>query len=435
MEILDIWKYQTLGTLPAEYGEALSYGEQVAILSYELHKAMETLNGINQQLSQLGSQINKLDNVTDQIIDAIDQMGEELDNSQAKINWLEQRLNVFNTGLQEQITQLSNATASNISDIGSLNANFISLKQSVSNQLVDFNSQIIGISASLTSRFEDLEESLKNYLLDLNGYRTGNQILVKDPVSGSIMTLNQTLEKLLDYMQNFAGLTVGQYDDLEITMEEYDNLNVGYMQYNTSAKFIFFPWLLEKKIKKEMETFISAYEKKINDLYQRLLANTEGLNPLTLNYSTAIEISQQVANLTLMAPDIKSYESFGLTMDEYDSLKYTMLEYQKRFIPEVIFKELDNPSLELRTYSRSGDVYDLYYRAEIETTNLSDTMIEILKSQGFETVMLECEVVNAKPDVMFSIETDDRFIVSISFLEKRNNSYVTIHHALKEKEN
>lgn len=92
-------------------------------------------------------------------------------------------------------------------------------------------------------KFTKLYTALKQYIDDSIAYTTGARVTVKNPVTGSITTLNAALSDLMNYIETIGSVTMRQYDSLKLTMAQYESYRITKREYRLRAYFIFFKLL------------------------------------------------------------------------------------------------------------------------------------------------------------------------------------------------
>lgn len=288
-----IWQLQSNAVLPLVYDEALSYGQQIAHLLHRVNELQQDIITVGNIL-QNGNWTQRIDELAEQLNNLVDQQ----DQTVTQLNQLMDNLRSLQAQTNDLSTKLSSLELTVISYINEMTLN---------------NQKII----------TDLVNSVRQMVLEQICTRNGENMLVRDPTTGYIISLNATLRNLLEVMASFGGLTMAEYAALNLTMTEYRDLQLTMFRYAYAFRL-----LLIQKSFVENENKFHELEQKIENQNKIIEYNTTGYNPLTNGQSTAFQIASQLALQDSLAPTMEQYASYNFTMDTYKSLSLTMSDYR-----------------------------------------------------------------------------------------------------------
>lgn len=334
-----IWKLESNAVLPIVYDEALSYGQQIAHLLHRVNTLQKDIIAIGNILSQ--------ENWTEKL----DEIVTQLNNVIAEQEEITEDINNINT----TILTLQTDVADTQMTINELNLNVIKYI----NEMTLKNNQIIN----------DLIESVRQQVLEQLCTRNGDTMLVRNPITGTIVSLNNTLASILIVMASFGGLTMAEYRALHWTMEEYRKRKLTMREYAYVLRLL----LIQEKLKDNEKKF-QKLDAEIEKQNQTILNNTTGYNPLTNSQSTAFQLASQVALQTSLAPTVGEYRSYNYTMGEYRNLKLTMEEYRNLSVIYNFYDAYNNynkyNNLKLIAIAKNSENYTIYCKLIIKEEDI-----------------------------------------------------------------
>lgn len=362
----DAFRLDSHAILPLVYDESLSYGEQVAHLQNHVNLIKNELQKIAEVTNNNSTWLSNLIQIVDQMKYEVANIDSTLDSFQTEIEQLvNNTLNEYNIKIQGQISDIETSFQSATSDIYN---KITRMQNQISNAFIDLNNQ-----------YDTFKQLMQEFIAQQVVTKTGYTMLVTDPVTGRIINLNQSLNNLLQYMQSFAGITMQEYEQLQLTMDAYDNIKIPYMVYNSRAAFVFFPLRLSKYYENYFNDFQSIINQKIHEMETEIEKNTTGYNPYDGQKTNIVDISYQTAGKLLLEPTIQQYADFDLTMQEYEEMQLTIQEYATLIIPLEVMKKWNISDIITTEYIIDG--YNLFtYQIEIDLT--ANQIVEFTLPEG-----------------------------------------------------
>lgn len=305
-------------TIPVEYDGSLSFGQQVGNLYSmvkKLKEAVQTLadhaNDYDDIIHQL--QVESGQNANDIAVlkKTISDMNHELELEIAEIKKivsdLDGDLSLAFKKMNEIISQVNILEAS-------LNFHINNAKL----EFAQFRNKIFEI-------LEAMEEVLTYRIENVLASKSGNIILVKNPVNGNVETLNQTMDSIWTNFTHVFAITKHEYDSLKLTMAEYKTYNITAEEYRTQAKIILMPRLLYM----QLLPVLDEYNNMITEIRKILYEQTLYKNPWNNMLETNKKIVQETINNLLCEFKAYAYRKAEITAGEYKEFALTKEEYRK----------------------------------------------------------------------------------------------------------
>lgn len=306
--------------LPTVFSDTLSYMEQLSQFSKKLNELIESYNQfageyenyVQQQLAPYQSQLdalqNQLNSVVSEINDnfdlfktetnkKIDAQNDVIDDFKDDINGqfktytdeTDKKLAAWKSGIEaelgEEEQKIYDHVTSELLRIKTELTTEVALQISYLRKLID---QYNNVTKSW------VEGRLQQFLNEI----PQSQVLVINPTSGTIDSLQQTLYDMYDYYRE-DGLTAQEYDELMLTAEEYDNKELSAYEYDFYSKRV-----LEKDSRFYMFSPVNGkYE-----YYQTVIYELAALH-------------------MLLAMTAEEYDALELTAETFDGKEITAYDY------------------------------------------------------------------------------------------------------------
>ena len=158
-------------------------------------------------------------------------------------------------------------------------------------------------------------------------YASGDYILVINPVSKKITTLNQCLVDFYNYFYTIGTITKKKYDKAKLTLAYYDSLKIKFIDYNIKAYFMLFK---EMELDGVIKNILDEVEKK-DDLLREDISSLELLTLINSPFTGKVEELKKVVNIladlhknTFTALE---YGNLNKKANEYDNILVSAYNY------------------------------------------------------------------------------------------------------------
>lgn len=331
---LSPWDSYTEGTVPAIYDKGLSYEQQVAYLRYHVRELDRHVSELSKALGTAQGKINILVNKVYAIQNEIAGIINDVQSNADDIADLEEATKELQTDIA-QILQ-------SIVDLRTATENIDSQIQKV---VSSFNLEIAGLHNDISKLYSESVKYLDEFQKEMRAFverqtaaQTGTTLLVENPVTEQITSLNRCLDDLYSVLATYGGITRVEYDRLGLTLEEYAGYNLTPSVYYTRALFIFFPLLLEKQYQTAIERFKEEVEKRLEMAEKAFKEANTVIIPYTGQEGSTAELAVMNANQHCGSPTVEEYAGMMVDADTYDSYQMTCGDYFKQFMTEWIYE-------------------------------------------------------------------------------------------------
>ena len=305
--------------LPLVYDECLSYYEQLKYVIDNLNKlidyvgALENKN-IEESKKYTDSKIKELVNYTNGKITTIEKSIEEIEKT-----------------FSEEIEKLQNETEKEINE---LKKEFISFKNDVEkleNEISYKLMQIYGnfneLKKENVKQFEELKNEMISFINETLAYASGDYILVINPVSKTITTLNQCLVDFYNYFYTIGTITKKKHDDAKLTLTYYDSIKIKFIDYNIKAYFMLFK---EMELNGVIKNILDEVDKKdalLSEDITKLKLLTLINSPFTGNVEELKKVVNMLADLHKNTFTALEYDNLNKKANEYDNILLSAYNY------------------------------------------------------------------------------------------------------------
>lgn len=201
--------YPTLGILPTDYLNTMTFLEQITWICNYINKEMIPI------ITKLQNDISSIpefeENVTNQLNDFQNQLNEYI----GDLDEVKQEINELNVKI--------NKNSDDIEDI----------KISINNIITEINS-VIESNFQILKNYVDYNDNLLNNRID--NLEIGS-IQVYDPTTGVLSPLQVVINNLYS-ASNTDGLTASEFDNLELTATTFDGSNITAREFDSEGKLI-----------------------------------------------------------------------------------------------------------------------------------------------------------------------------------------------------
>ena len=224
--------------LPAVYDESLSYLEQLAKLAYKVNETIDSVNALN-------------DNV-DTLNDAVIDFGNRLEVVEGEISGFEAEVRDSFATLEANINASVDAKLAEVdTKLDSVTSELTAFENEITNRVNTLERTLTTIVsdeiAALNALYASLADNLRRYIEDkveeaISDIPDLTNIYVIDPTSGKLEKVQTAINNIF-YFQLDHALTVDEYNRLELTVNELNDLMVDSIPRGFTIK----EWLTRAK--------------------------------------------------------------------------------------------------------------------------------------------------------------------------------------------
>lgn len=317
--------------LPLVYDESLSYWEQVVYLTEEIQNTQKALERFVKEITVYFNDIeNSYQGYTDKKIREV----------YKNIDSLVKSINGAIKSLTELLENTENELNNKIDDNERKNQQDLNiLDQKIQVQINEVFSFLFTIQANLLSDFQKLKNSLEKEIYKMASNQTGNTIIVNNPVTKRLSSLNKALNSIYNFIRSFTCLTVKEYRDLKITKKEYEKRKITFLEYNSRSYLIFLNDIIYKKYKEDYEII----DKKINDIVFQMGKQNKVLNTITGSITTPKTYWNSIADRTFLGVTKEQYSKMTEInkFSKYNSLNIKVNQYRKEMMARYIYEIME----------------------------------------------------------------------------------------------
>lgn len=312
--------------LPAVYDEAMTYLEQLRILNNKLNEVIDVFNSYGDELlteskEYTDTQVELLriqfeadiKHIQDEVANGLSDLEMRL---QAALNDFEERAEEEFAWFRQRADELFTLF---IEETTKLNENIANLQVSV-NTLFD---ALVRTKLEMRQEMEKQIQEIMAYLDQALAFKTGNQIMVMNPVVMKITSLNVALEALADVTKFMFSLTVDEYKSLHLTADEYRALKITASDYLYKARWMFIGELYFPDLN---ERFDQVYGY-INSEVEALDKNHYMVSPFDGVVTPVKRVVYELATLHMDGITADQYQNLALTADQYKEKEITAHDY------------------------------------------------------------------------------------------------------------
>lgn len=305
--------------LPLVYDECLSYYEQLKYVIDNLNKLIDYVDtlenkNIEESKKYTDNKITELIHYTDGKLTTIEKSVVDLEKS-------------FN----EEIEKLQNKTEQEIAE---MKKEFISFKNDVekleneiSYKLIQIYGDFNELKKENVKQFETLKNEMISFINETLAFASGDYILVINPVSKKITTLNQCLVDFYNYFYTIGNITKKKYDKAKLTLAYYDSLKIKFIDYNIKGYFMLFKEIelngVIKNILDEVEKKDALLSEDISKLELLTLINS----PFTGKVEELKKVVNMLADLHKNTFTALEYDNLNKKANEYDNILLNAYNY------------------------------------------------------------------------------------------------------------
>lgn len=317
--------------LPLVYDESLSYWEQVVYLTDEIQKTQKALEIFVREITEYLDDIeNSYQGYTDK---KISEVYNNIDSLVKSLNGAIKSLTALLENTEKELNnKIDDNERKNQQDLNILD-------QKIQVQINEVFSFLFTIQANLLSDFQKLKNNLEKEIYKMASNQTGNTIIVNNPVTKRLSSLNKALNSLYNFIRSFTCLTVKEYRDLKITKEEYDSRKITFLEYNSRSYLLFLNDIIYKKYKEDYEII----DKKINDIVSLMGKQNKVLNTITGSITTPKTYWNSIADRTFLGVTKEQYSKMTEInkFSKYNSLNIKVNQYRKEMIARYIYEIME----------------------------------------------------------------------------------------------
>lgn len=299
--------------LPLTYDDSLSYYEVLAKCVNKLNLAIKNLNTMSDNLDNFDERIKVVETGLAEV--------------QSEINTFEQSVNNRFTELEAQlIATINNALAEAQSEIDALKTQVEALSTEIDEKVAELSSEIENrLANAVASLTVLLNEGLQEMrlLIDLNNEEMKRYIdevledfkesipefenvIVRDVITGELVNIQVALRNLYNYLRANA-ITAHEYDDLQLTAQEYDSTVVDFIPLGMTA--LQFDIDAKRYIWKDPKLYMNHVTEGEKQIYKE--------NILALS-----DMLREAGSY-----NAEDFDAVGISAENYDALDLSAYEY------------------------------------------------------------------------------------------------------------
>lgn len=225
-----IWRARTDRIMPIAFDDTLSVIQCVNMLKDRLNDACEKI----QELEEIvGNCQGSLDSITERVTGleaSLSALRVDVDSINTRVMDLEVRMDSLYNDITEYID----------SEIERLSEEIEQWIDKINELFVKYNELATDITRQILKQWEVLEvlEDVLNHKIDTQiASKSGNTIIVRNPTTGEIDTLTNTLDDIMHNYGNVSGISFEQYNSAQISYDEYNSEDITFDNYNRRGSF------------------------------------------------------------------------------------------------------------------------------------------------------------------------------------------------------
>lgn len=307
--------------LPAVYEDALTYIEQLKVLNNKLNECIKTFNDYgnvllveskeytDQRINELNIDINnQLDSFQMELDNALKDLDEQLkaelekfrEDAQNEFEWFKQRADELFELFVDETIKLN-------SRINELQISINVLFEMMSRTKLEIRRDVEG---SLTE--------LKAWVEQQIAYKHGSEIIVKNPITLRLTSLNKALQDILDVMGMIGSLTVDEYNSLHLTAYQYNEYKITAYVYLYRVRWMFL-----------YQLYFPDLDERFNNVYDYIYKEVDRLDK---NHYMISPFDGKLTPIHIVIDRLAELHMDGITADQYNILAITVDEYAGKMI-------------------------------------------------------------------------------------------------------
>ena len=312
--------------LPAVYEDAMTYVEQLRILNDKLNEVIDVFNSYGDEL------LTESKEYTDQqflilqedMNNTLSQFRQELDNAladldatltaeltqfreraEAEFKWFHQRADELFDMFVEETTKLN---------------------ENINRLQIAVNTLFDALGRTKLEMRDEMQAELSKivaWMQNAMAAKTGEQIIVQNPVTRKLSTLNFALDSITRIINAMFALTVDEYRSLQLTVDDYKSLRITANDYRYKARWIFFHKIYFPDLD---DRFGNVYDY-VNHEVEALDKNHYMVSPFNGVLTPVKRVVYELAQLHMDGITADQYREALLTVDTYKEKEITAHDY------------------------------------------------------------------------------------------------------------
>lgn len=320
-----IWRARTDRIMPIAFDDTLSVIQCVNMLKDRLNDACEKIRELEEIV---GNWQSSLDSITDSVAG----LEESLSTLRTIINLINTRvmdLEVRMDSLYNDITEYID------SEIDRLAKEIEQWIDRINELFEKYNELAIDITRQVLKQWEVLEvlEDVLNHKIDTQiASKSGNTIIVRNPTTGEIDTLTNTLNDIMRNYGNVSGISFDQYNGAQISFDEYNSEDVTFNNYNSRGTFELLDYIvLSYSFDKLYDIF-----NKIRDAITMIVEEIKIRDPLRMEDSGNKRMTDMLVNNHYAGWEYDVYNNSNISYNSYNDTEILYDQYESAGMADYI---------------------------------------------------------------------------------------------------
>ena len=299
--------------LPLVYDDSLSYYEVLCKCVKKLNDAINNLNTMSNNLDGFDERIKIVETGLAEVQNEIDTFEQSIDNrftdlearlietirvaladAQEQLDELERRVEALSNEIDRKVQELTDLINNRLnSAVASLT---VLLNEGLQEMrtLIDLNNEEMKVY--IDEVLEEFKESIPEF----------ENVIVRDVITGELVNIQVALRNLYNYLRANA-ITAHEYDDLQLTANEYDSTIVDFIPLGMTA--LQFDIDAKRYIWKDPKLYMNHVTEGKKELYKE-------------NMRTLSDMLKEAGSY-----NAEDFDAVGINASDYDALELSAYEF------------------------------------------------------------------------------------------------------------
>lgn len=320
-----IWRARTDRIMPIAFDDTLSVIQCVNMLKNRLNEACEKIWYLEEIV---GNWQGSLDSITERVTGL-----------ETSLSALRDSVNDINTrvmDLEVRMDSLYNDITGYIdSEIERLSEEIERWIDAINELFVKYNELATDITRQILKQWEVLEvlEDVLNHKIDTQiASKSGNTIIVRNPTTGEIDTLTNTLNDIMCNYGNVSGISFAQYNDARISFDEYNSENITFDNYNSRGAFELLDYIVLSYAYDELYDIFNEIRNAINMIVEEINIR----DPVRMKDSGNKRMTDMLVNNHYAGWEYDVYNNSNISYNSYNDTEILYDRYESAGMADYI---------------------------------------------------------------------------------------------------